>query len=94
VPALSTRIAGIPELIESGRDGILVPPGRADQLAAALESLLADPPLRRQLGSQGRAKVLSEFDAEASACQLHELFAEQLAGEAAIPQATVSKAGV
>jgi colanic acid/amylovoran biosynthesis glycosyltransferase len=93
VPALSTRIAGIPELIESGRDGILLPPGRADELAAALETLLSDPALRRQLGSQGRAKVLREFDAETSAGQLYELFAEQLSGATA-PQATVSKAGV
>jgi colanic acid/amylovoran biosynthesis glycosyltransferase len=94
VPALSTRIAGIPELIESGRDGILVPPGRADELAAALESLLADPALRRELGAQGRAKVLREFDAEASAGALYELFREQLGNGAGAPQATVSKAGV
>lgn len=94
VPALSTRIAGIPELIESGREGILVPPGRADRLAAALESLLADRELRRRLGSQGRAKVLGEFDAEASAEQLYRLFAEQLSATAGAPQAAISKAGV
>ena len=35
---------------------------------------VSDPALRRKLGSQGRAKVLREFDAERSANQLHDLF--------------------
>jgi glycosyltransferase involved in cell wall biosynthesis len=93
VPVLSTRIAGIPELIESGRDGILVPPGRADELATALQALLTNPSLRRELGSQGRKKVLREFDAERSAEQLHRIFTELL-GVKSEAQATVSKAGV
>jgi colanic acid/amylovoran biosynthesis glycosyltransferase len=93
VPALSTRIAGIPELIEDGRDGLLVPPGRADELAAALESLLRDPGRHRELAAAGRAKVLSEFDAERSAEQLRDLFGEMLLGLEAEPQATVSNVG-
>jgi glycosyltransferase involved in cell wall biosynthesis len=93
VPALSTRIAGIPELIEHGRDGLLVPPGRADELAAALESLLTDPGRHRELAAAGRQKVLSEFDAERSAEQLRDLFGEMLLGLEAEPQATVSNAG-
>jgi glycosyltransferase involved in cell wall biosynthesis len=93
VPVLSTRIAGIPELIEHGRDGLLVPPGRADELAAALESLLTNRERHSELAQAGRQKVLREFDAERSAEQLHDLFEEMLLGREAAPQATVSNVG-
>ncbi len=78
VPVLSTRIAGIPELIEHGRGGLLVAPGRADQLTAALSELLSDLELHRRLAQDGREKVLAEFDAERSAEQLRDLLVEML----------------
>jgi colanic acid/amylovoran biosynthesis glycosyltransferase len=81
LPVLSTTITGIPELVEDGRSGLLVPPGRPDRLAEALERLLEDPALCRQLGRRGREKVIAEFDAEASAARLHALFAEQVGVE-------------
>jgi glycosyltransferase involved in cell wall biosynthesis len=77
-PVVSTRITGIPELIEDGRTGLLVEPGRADQLARALERLLEDPALSRELGSAGRETVIREFNLETSAEQLHALFAGEL----------------
>jgi glycosyltransferase involved in cell wall biosynthesis len=76
VPVITTKIAGIPELVEDGRSGLLVAPGRADELAEALERLLADPELAARLGRQGREKVVAEFDCERSAAQLYALFAE------------------
>jgi colanic acid/amylovoran biosynthesis glycosyltransferase len=78
VPVVSTRIAGIPELIEDGRTGLLVSPGRADELADALERLLTDAELCRELGRAGREKVVREFNTESSADYVHALFAEQL----------------
>jgi colanic acid/amylovoran biosynthesis glycosyltransferase len=93
LPVLSTRITGIPELIEDGVSGLLVAPGRADELAERLGSLLADPALRHELGSQGRQAVLREFDAERSAAQLYELLSEQLGEPGPQPQLAVSKAG-
>lgn len=78
VPVITTKIAGIPELVEDGRTGLLVAPGRADELADALERLLADPALAARLGRQGREKVVAEFDCERSAAQLYELFAAEL----------------
>jgi colanic acid/amylovoran biosynthesis glycosyltransferase len=92
LPVVSTRITGIPELIEDGVDGLLVAPGRPDELAERLERLLDDPSLCRELGSRGREKVLREFDAERSAVQLYELFSAQLRGRPA-PSPAVSKAG-
>ncbi len=82
LPVVSTRITGIPELIEDGHAGLLVAPGRPDELADALERVLMDDSLRRKLGLRGREKVLGEFNAERSAGQLYALFAEQLASAA------------
>ena len=61
VPALSTRLSGIPELIDSGTDGMLVEPGDHVGLADAIESLLGDAELSRRLGSAGAGKVAREF---------------------------------
>ncbi|MGO9759952.1 MAG: glycosyltransferase family 4 protein [Solirubrobacteraceae bacterium] len=80
LPVVSTRITGIPELIDDGDNGLLVAPGRADELADALERLLVDRSMRREMGSRARAKIVREFNTESSAAQLYELFVEQLAG--------------
>jgi colanic acid/amylovoran biosynthesis glycosyltransferase len=76
--AVSTRIAGIPELIDDGHTGLLVAPGRVDQLADALQRLVLDPSFRHVLGASSRNKVIREFNAQRSAEQLYRLFAEEL----------------
>lgn len=81
VPVISTRITGIPELIEDGHSGFLVAPGRPEELAHRIATLLDYPHLRRKLGANGREKVLDEFDAEGCAVQLYELFAKELTPE-------------
>lgn len=78
LPVVSTRITGIPELVEDGRSGFLVAPGRADELADVLERLLLDPELRARMGAAGREKVVHEFNTQTSACALCELFADYL----------------
>jgi glycosyltransferase involved in cell wall biosynthesis len=75
LPVVASRIAGIPELIEHGRSGLLVPPGRADLLADALGTLLVDPGRRADLAAEARRRVGAEFDVDASAEQLRELMA-------------------
>jgi glycosyltransferase involved in cell wall biosynthesis len=57
VPVVSTRIAGIPRVIEDGRNGLLVEPGAIDALAAAIARTINDPALRLQLAREGRATV-------------------------------------
>jgi colanic acid/amylovoran biosynthesis glycosyltransferase len=93
LPVVSTRITGIPELIEDGVGGLLVAPGRPDELANRLESLLSDPALCGELGTRGREAVLREFDAERSASQLYELFCERLLAPAPESSVEVAKAG-
>jgi colanic acid/amylovoran biosynthesis glycosyltransferase len=60
-PVVSTSISGIPELIEDGVSGRLVPPGDAAALASAIRSLLTNPSGARQLGQRARAKVREDF---------------------------------
>jgi glycosyltransferase involved in cell wall biosynthesis len=74
-PVVSTRVSGIPELIEEEREGLLVSPGDSRALADALTRLLDDAALRRRLATGARAKVEREFDAAREANKLLELFA-------------------
>ena len=74
VPVVTTRIAGVPELVDHGVSGLLVPPGEAEALTEALEALLADPDLRRSMGAAGRAKVEAHFTAKTEAAKLSALF--------------------
>ncbi len=78
VPVVTTRITGIPELVEDEVTGLLVTPGRPDQVRVAIERLLEGPELRARLGRQGRERVAAEFDVEVSAAQLYELFSTHL----------------
>ncbi|HET7445860.1 MAG TPA: glycosyltransferase [Solirubrobacterales bacterium] len=77
VPVVTSRIMGITELVDDGEQGLLVRPGRADELAAALERLARDPALRERLGRGGRAKVSAEFDVRESGRRLAAIFAAQ-----------------
>ncbi len=64
VPTISTRLTGIPELIEDGVNGLLTTPGDHEELADAIEKLLADPDLAEALASRGREKVLKDFSVD------------------------------
>ena len=74
LPVVATRVMGVAELVRDGENGLLVRPGRPDQLATALERLSADPQLRTRMGEEGRRTVESEFDVRASAARMRELF--------------------
>lgn len=76
LPVVATRIAGVPELIEDGRSGLLVAPGRADAVADALRRLAADHDLRRRLADAGRRSVEEGFDAQRLAARLAVLHGE------------------
>jgi glycosyltransferase involved in cell wall biosynthesis len=59
--AVATRIAAVPELIEDGVNGRLVPPDDPTALAEILSALIADPAARLRLGRAGRSRVLERF---------------------------------
>lgn len=62
LPAVSTALSGVPELIRSGQTGWLVPPEDPSALADALEAIRSDPARAQQLAAQGRDLVRAEFD--------------------------------
>jgi glycosyltransferase involved in cell wall biosynthesis len=62
VPVVASDLPAVGELVEHGVDGLLPPSGDATALADALHALLEDPVARREMGAQGRRKVLEVFD--------------------------------
>ncbi|AWV07715.1 glycosyltransferase [Marilutibacter maris] len=75
-PVISTRVSGIPELIEHDRNGLLVEPRDPAALADAIRSLMADPALRSRLALQARRHIEAQFDARKEAGRLHALMQE------------------
>jgi glycosyltransferase involved in cell wall biosynthesis len=69
LPVVATAVMGVPELVQ-GDAGILVPPGRADALADALNSFVDDRGLRTKAGEAGRAVVVEHFDVRDAAAAL------------------------
>jgi colanic acid/amylovoran biosynthesis glycosyltransferase len=70
VPVVTTRIAGVSELVDDGINGAVVPAGRVDRLTDALASLAADPDLRARWGEAGSERVRREYDIHTSAQRL------------------------
>jgi len=61
LPVVATRVGGVPELVENGVTGFIVPPKNPQALAKGLQRLLDDPELRHRMGQLGREKALREF---------------------------------
>jgi glycosyltransferase involved in cell wall biosynthesis len=74
LPVVASRLSGIPELVEHERSGLLVTPGRPEELADALARLAGDPELRGRLGSAGRSTIERDFDLRTNATKLVRLF--------------------
>ena len=74
VPVVTTRVSGIPELVEDGRTGLLVDSGDPRALADAMERLLRDPALRKQLAVSAKNKVEHSFECWETARALLALF--------------------
>lgn len=62
-PVIGTNIGGIPEVIEDGVNGYLVPPGDSDALAEKLDLLINDKDKRKRMGIEGRKRFEEKFDA-------------------------------
>lgn len=74
-PVVAAAAGGLPEMIEDGVDGVLVPPGDPAALASAIARLLDDASLRRRLGERARVTVERRFAAPAVARQMAEEYA-------------------
>lgn len=75
LPIVSTRLAGIPEMVNDGKTGFLVAPGDAVAVADAVEKLLADRDAARAIGAAGRRHAEAIFSEDATIPQLLALIA-------------------
>jgi glycosyltransferase involved in cell wall biosynthesis len=61
IPAIASRVGGIPDIIEDGVSGLLVPPADPLALATAIERVARDPALAKRLADAGRARLRTHF---------------------------------
>ena len=80
VPVVASRVAGIPELVEDGTDGLLFSSSNWGELAACVDRLLKDSEFYAALSKSGKHRVAAEFDAKKSAEILSGLFKETAKG--------------
>jgi glycosyltransferase involved in cell wall biosynthesis len=78
-PTVATRVGGTPEAMEDGRSGLLVAPGDASALAAAISRLLEDRRLAASVGSQARQQVRERFSLEQMTDETERLYFALLA---------------
>ena len=79
LPVAATTGGALPEVVEDGVTGILVPPGDAPALAEAIRTLMSDPDLRRRMGQAGRERVLEKFSWRKAALETEAVYREVLA---------------
>ena len=80
IPCISTLVGGVPELIRSEMDGILVSPSSLPQLTSALRELINNPQKRSRLGASGRARVVELYNLKANVLHLANTMSSCLEG--------------
>jgi glycosyltransferase involved in cell wall biosynthesis len=80
VPVVATDVSAIPELVESGRTGLLVSPQQPEKMADAIEQMLTDQELRRNVIPAARERVAREFDNRLLIKDLVEIYRRELSG--------------
>jgi sugar transferase (PEP-CTERM/EpsH1 system associated) len=74
LPVVATSVGGVPDVVEDGISGILVPPDDPAALARAIDGLASDPVRRQRLGRAGRERVARRFSLSAMAAAYRELY--------------------
>jgi len=77
VPVISTRVAGIPEMIQHSENGLLVAPGKPETLAVAMEQLLRDAVMAAKLGQRGHGTAQAKFAIEKTTRALKHLLVQR-----------------
>lgn len=73
-PVLATNLAGAPEVIQSGRNGVLVDPANSEALALAMAELLDSPVKREEIGQSGKNVVLEAFSIDRVAQEVVQVY--------------------
>jgi glycosyltransferase involved in cell wall biosynthesis len=79
---VASRVAGIPDVVEDGANGLLVPPADPAALAGALRRLQEEPDTRRRLGEEARRRAQALLSWDAAARQFEECYAQAAALDA------------
>jgi glycosyltransferase involved in cell wall biosynthesis/SAM-dependent methyltransferase len=91
LPVITTAVAGLPEVVEDGRTGFLVPPNDTDAFAGVLARLLGDPALRQQMGQEARRVAEGRFSVDICADTHVRAYAQALARHGkAVPVSTLA----
>lgn len=94
LPVIACRVGGIPELVEDGVTGILVPPDDPDALGAAIARVLENPTLAAALGSAAREKIAAQFSMPRMIAGFTDVLLEQLGRRASGIQVGTQPSGV
>jgi glycosyltransferase involved in cell wall biosynthesis len=79
IPVVATTISGVPELVEDGKSGLLVPPENADALNRAIAFIQDNPEAAKNFSGAGREKVEREFNTEKNVDKLWQLLLKAIA---------------
>lgn len=79
---VATGVDGIPEMVEHGITGLLVPPGDPHALASSIVELIKNPEVTHAMGAQGRKRVESEFELNKRVLREIRIYEDFLAGKA------------
>lgn len=79
-PLVATRVESLPEAVEDGRTGLLIPPDDVDSLAGALKDLLGDPARRREMGERAREIALRRFTDKAMTRSYEDIYRRLVPG--------------
>ncbi|MDX1643477.1 MAG: glycosyltransferase family 4 protein [Thermoanaerobaculia bacterium] len=90
---VSTPIGGVPEIVEHGATGLLVPPNDREALAAAISELLDSPEKRRRMGEAGHRRAARLFDRRTNVAALRERFEAAVEDHAREPDAALVETG-
>ena len=74
LPIIATNVGGLPDLVQNGINGLLVPPGRPDQLAAALHQLAVNDELRRSMQLSSYRLASERYDMTKRVSQLVDVY--------------------
>lgn len=78
VPVIATTVGGLPESVDDGKTGILVPPTNVNFLINAIRHLMEHPETRREMGEAGRKRVEERFSIENNVRETEELYLDVL----------------
>jgi colanic acid/amylovoran biosynthesis glycosyltransferase len=90
IPCVAPRIAGIPELVHDGVNGLLFRPGNVDDLTRALTTAVCDPALRLRMAEAARSQVSQQYNLHVNVARRAEIFRRELLAFSAPESASVA----